>query len=405
MPPTCSFEIRKSIPCRFTKIIWRHSDGNVTTYAKGITASDASGRTVITFGNEQVYKVKIKGTGYSNENLDCIYTNIVDGEIVQRVTYEDKSSQDGRSYTLTITPYEVGETECVMTGGYGGAVLEPTNHIAADFVPVEQIKLYGLPYMQPTEVIYPIQTVKIYPENATITRVSYSSSNTDVATVDNDGKIRALKYGTTTIRVSAMDGSGVYADYKLNVGAAMPFDDIKKTDWHYPAVSYVYKNGLMSGLSTRIFSPDTATTRGMIVTILYRLEGTPSAGDSTFKDVSSGQYYAKAVAWAAKNDIVAGYSKTKFGPEDAITREQMASILYRYAKYKGYDISAGEYTSIEKFPDVKYVSGWAKTSVCWAYGEGILSGMGDGTLVPQGNAGRGQVASILMRFCENIVEE
>lgn len=360
---------------------------------------------MITFGNDRVYKVKIKGTGYSNENLDCIYTNIVDGEIVQRVTYEDKSSQDGRSYTLTITPYEVGETECVMTGGYGGAVLEPTNHIAADFVPVEQIKLYGLPYMQPTEVIYPIQTVKIYPENATITRVSYSSSNTDVATVDNDGKIRALKYGTTTIRVSAMDGSGVYADYKLNVGAAMPFDDIKKTDWHYPAVSYVYKNGLMSGLSTRIFSPDTATTRGMIVTILYRLEGTPSAGDSTFKDVSSGQYYAKAVAWAAKNDIVAGYSKTKFGPEDAITREQMASILYRYAKYIGYDISAGEYTSIEKFPDVKYVSGWAKTSVCWAYGEGILSGMGDGTLVPQGNAGRGQVASILMRFCENIVEE
>lgn len=87
-----------------------------------------------------------------------------------------------------------------------------------------------------------------------------------------------------------------------------------------------------------------------------------------------------------------------------ITREQMASILYRYAKYKGYDISAGEYTSIENFPDVKYVSGWAKTSVQWAYGEGIISGMGNGTLVPQGNASRGQVASILMRFCENIAE-
>ncbi len=119
-----------------------------------------------------------------------------------------------------------------------------------------------------------------------------------------------------------------------------PFGDVQSTDWYYDEVQYVYENGLMSGTSATTFSPDTTTTRGMIVTILHRLEGTPAVSTSgTFADVTAGRYYTDAVEWASANGIVGGYGNGRFGPNDPITREQMAAILYRYAAYKEYDVS------------------------------------------------------------------
>ena len=180
-----------------------------------------------------------------------------------------------------------------------------------------------------------------------------------------------------------------------------PFIDVAEGSWYADAVQYVYDKGLMAGTSSTTFGPDATTTRGMIVTILYRLEGAPAiSGSSSFTDVVAGQYYAEAVAWAAANNIVGGYGNGLFGPNDTITREQMAAILYRYAQYKGYDVTAS--ADLSGYSDVAQVSSYALAALQWANAEGLVNGTSDTTLTPGGSATRAQVAVILMRFCENI---
>lgn len=180
----------------------------------------------------------------------------------------------------------------------------------------------------------------------------------------------------------------------------LPFADVTEKDWFYNDVKYVYENGLMNGVGEGLFGPSGTTTRGMIVTILYRLEGEPSAALAAFQDVASNQWYAKAVGWAADNGIVTGYSSSQFGPNDKITREQMAAILYRYAAYKGYDVS--QRADLSKYEDQGTISSYAVDSMAWANGEGLINGIDADTLNPKGSAIRAQVAAILHRFCENI---
>ena len=181
----------------------------------------------------------------------------------------------------------------------------------------------------------------------------------------------------------------------------MPFTDVAAGQWYAEAVQYVYEKGLMTGTSATAFAPDATTTRGMIVTMLYRLEGEPAAAASGFADVEAGQWYANAVNWAAANQIVNGYGET-FGPNDIITREQMAAILYRYAQYKGYDVSASGQMSA--YTDAANVSDYASSAMQWAVGEGLLNGVTETTLAPDGSAIRAQVAAIFMRFCENVAK-
>ena len=157
----------------------------------------------------------------------------------------------------------------------------------------------------------------------------------------------------------------------------------------------------MNGTSKTTFGPNDSTTRGMIVTVLYRLENEPSAAAASFTDVVSGQYYTDAVAWANANGIVTGYGNGKFGPNDVVTREQLAAILYRYAQYKKYDVSVGEDTNILSYADAQSVSAYAIPAMQWACGAGIVNGA-NGKLNPQNNATRAEVAAILMRFCENV---
>lgn len=180
----------------------------------------------------------------------------------------------------------------------------------------------------------------------------------------------------------------------------LPFTDVKEADWFYEAVQYVYEKGMMNGTGSTTFDPNGTTSRGMIVTILHRLEGTPSAAGTAFTDVPAGQWYTDAVAWASANNIVGGYGDGTFGPNDPITREQMAAILYRYARYKGYDVSQS--ADLSKYTDAGQVSSYAKPALSWANAEGLINGVTQTTLVPQGNATRAQVATILMRFCENV---
>ena len=183
----------------------------------------------------------------------------------------------------------------------------------------------------------------------------------------------------------------------------LPFGDVDDGDWFADAVRFVYENGMMNGVSETDFAPHAATSRSMIVTILYRLEGEPVVDDAMdFTDVAGDAYYAEAVRWAASEGIVGGYGGGLFGSDDAVTREQLAAILYRYAVYKGYDVSIGESTNILSYADFADLSEYAIPAMQWACGAGVITGVTDATLVPQGEATRAQVAAMLMRFCEAI---
>ncbi len=183
----------------------------------------------------------------------------------------------------------------------------------------------------------------------------------------------------------------------------LPFTDVNETDWFRDAVQYVYDNGLMDGVGDNLFAPNSETTRAQLVTILHRLEGEPEvSGTSGFTDVEAGTWYTDAVAWAAANGIVNGVSETEFAPGKDITREQLATILFRYAEAKGYDVSAR--ADLSAYPDADQIQSYATESVAWAVAEGLIQGFEDNTLRPAGNATRAQIATILMRFCEGVAK-
>ena len=180
-----------------------------------------------------------------------------------------------------------------------------------------------------------------------------------------------------------------------------PFDDAGRGDWFYDSVVYVYENGLMDGVSDTLFDPDGTVTRAQLVTMLWRLDGEPSVNYALpFTDVSGGEWYAEAVRWAAGEGIVNGVSDTEFAPNAAVTREQLAAILHRYAQHKGYDVSIGESTNILSYSDFASISEYAISAMQWACGEGIITGVTESTLEPRGTATRAQSAAILMRFIE-----
>lgn len=174
------------------------------------------------------------------------------------------------------------------------------------------------------------------------------------------------------------------------------FTDIEMDAWYHEFVDYVVYNGLMNGVSDTAFAPGVTTSRGMIATILYRMEGEPKVCGSSFNDVEAGSYYEKAVIWAAANGIVKGYGDGNFGPNDEITREQIAAILYRYAQYKGYDVS--DAASLSDYADAEQISEYAQEAMSWANAMGLINGRPGGILDPKGSATRCEAAAILTRF-------
>ncbi len=187
------------------------------------------------------------------------------------------------------------------------------------------------------------------------------------------------------------------------VCSSRAFTDVDPEAWYHEAVDYVVENGLMVGTADDQFNPNGTTTRAMIVTILYRLEGKPAvSGETPFDDVAADEWYTDAVNWASENDIVSGYGGGKFGPTDNITREQFATILYRYAQYKGYNVSVGEDTNVLSYNDALDVSDWAMPAIQWACGTGPMQGDNQGNLLPGDSATRAQAAALIMRFIENV---
>ena len=178
----------------------------------------------------------------------------------------------------------------------------------------------------------------------------------------------------------------------------LPFTDVPEGAWYADAAAYVYKHGLMAGTSATTFAPDMTTSRAMIATILWRMAGSPVASSALpFTDVADGTWYTESVRWASVVGVVGGYSDSTFGPDDAVTREQLATMLYRYAQFRGYDVSVGEDTNILSYSDAQNVSEWAIPAMQWACGAGIINGSGS-QLNPQGDATRAEIAVMLMRF-------
>lgn len=209
----------------------------------------------------------------------------------------------------------------------------------------------------------------------------------DVAVTEKDGKY------VFTMPASAVTVTG---SFKAETPApvALPFTDVKSGNWFYDAVKYAYEQGLMTGTSATTFAPNGTMNRAMIVTVLYRLEKSPAVtGASKFTDVPAGQWYSDAVAWAAANKIVNGYDETTFGPMNAVTREQMAAILFRYEQVKGLENVTLE-ENLNRFPDQNKISAYAIPALQWAVGQKIINGNADGTLDPTGTATRAQVAQI-----------
>lgn len=212
---------------------------------------------------------------------------------------------------------------------------------------------------------------------------------------------KGLTKKITSVKLDA--NTTVYAKWTEAPVSGLPFGDVKSADWFYNDVKYVYEKGMMAGTAADVFAPNTTTTRAMIVTILYRLEGSPAVtGTSAFVDVPAGQWYTDAVNWAAANQIVKGTSATTFAPNDSITREQMAAILYRYAQYKGYDVT--KKADLSGYSDNGQVSAYAKDALAWANAAKLINGVTNTTLAPQGNATRAQVSAILHRFCDGVVK-
>lgn len=221
---------------------------------------------------------------------------------------------------------------------------------------------------------------------------------------DGSGKTVSTVKKSDTVYTFTMPASAVNVGVSYIKATETPsktkFNDVSANAWFASAVDYVTGKGMMNGTADNTFSPKANTTRGMVVTVLYRLENQPSTSAASFTDVASGAYYANAVAWANANGIVSGYGSGKFGPNDKVTREQLAAILYRYAQYKKYDVSGAN--SLDGYTDAQSVSSYAVPALQWANAAGVVTGKSGNKLDPKGNATRAEVAAMLMRFCENV---
>lgn len=253
----------------------------------------------------------------------------------------------------------------VNNGGHGTVTVTPQTPTAGAQVDITVKPDSG----------YTVDKVTVTDANGKPVPVTDKGNNTYTYTQPSSGKV------TVTVTYQQM--------------SALPFTDVNAGDWFYEGVKHVYEAGLMNGTSDSTFSPYRSTSRGMIITILWRLEGQPTtAKAANFADVPAGKYYTEAVAWGVENSIVNGYGNGNYGPDDLITRQQLVAILYRYAQYKGMDVTTkGNLTAFSDQP-----SAWALEAVQWGVGAGIISGRSDGTLNSRGNATRAEVAVILTRF-------
>lgn len=358
------------------------------------TDIDGSGRLTITGedGNvtdvaEEGEEIRITASPSNNYRLGDIYVNYTDADDEDQVIYpevEYKNNGNVDYYWFEMPEYDV---EIYADFGEG-------DHVAwIDRSDMENGTIRVSPNVADED-----DTVSIYVTPDT----GYQLDELIVEDEDgHDVTTSSLASGTRyTFRMPDSDVT-VTATFKSR-SYSSNFTDVPRYEWYYEAVSYVASEGLMNGVSTTQFNPNGTASRAQIVTILWRLAGEPSALTGAFTDVPAGQYYSTAVAWASRQGIVTGVGNNRFEPNSNITREQLAVILYRYAQDAGYTTSAS--ANITGYYDYARVNSYARTAMSWAVGAGLITGTSTTTLSPQDTATRAQVATILMRFCENIAK-
>ena len=297
----------------------------------------------------------------------------------------------GYKYTVTANATLTAQWSYISTGGGGGGV-------SSYAITVEESENGAVTADKKSAAEDAEITLTVKPNEGYVLE--------SLTVTDKDGKEIALTDKGEGVYTFAMPASKVTVKAtfaEAPVSSELPFTDVDVDDWFYGAVEYVYNNKLMDGTSSTAFSPLMTTTRSMIVTILWRLEGQPQVNYAmTFEDVAGDTWYTEAVRWAASEGIVKGYSDTVFAPDDIVSREQLATILDRYAQYKEYDVTAkGDLTT---FVDGDTVSSWAADGMTWAVGAELITGKDGGKLDPTGTATRAEVATMLMRFCENVAK-
>lgn len=326
-------------------------------------------------GTYKVARLTYRYTGSASRTVTLTSSKIVTVDEDSKTTEGDTSSEP---FTVTIsragtTPSEGGNTSGGGAGGGGGVSGGTT--VSADQTAADAV----------IKLINAIGTVSKNSGSA----ISAARSGYDALT-DTQKKL-VTNYNKLT------QAEQVFSSLP-SVGDKLPFTDMNG-HWAYDAVSYAYKNSLMNGVNASRFAPDSTLNRAMMVTMLYRMTGSPAvSGNSVFSDVPSGKWYSDAVQWASVNGVVNGVGKDRFAPDTQITREQMASMMMRYAQFKQYN--TGKSADLSAFNDAGSISSWALESMKWANAAGLINGRTASTIAPQDTATRAEAATILMRFCE-----
>lgn len=322
-----------------------------------------------------------------------------EGKLEKIIAYT-KETDGLRFHVTSLSPFGVSWTKYTAPtsggGGGGGGAVAPTTY----------------------DIVIPsalANTVKADKTKAAAgDTVTLTAAGEGTLTVtDANGKTVALtdlgsgKYTFKMPSAKVSVGFKTTADQPCDGGKdcpSAPFTDVDTAKWYHLSVDYVLTHKMMNGVSSRAFAPNANLTRGMLVQILYNLEGKPKGTAANFSDVQADAWYAEAVGWAASNKVVTGYADGTFRPNAAVTREQAAAILYRYAQSKGIDVSVGENTNILSYVDVQQASEYAIPALQWAVGAGVLNGKNGGRLAPTGTAARAEIAAIMQRWCENIIK-
>lgn len=358
-------------------------NGNAYTSFQDAVNAVANGGTIEIVGGNKDYTATISGSSKTIK----VKNSLTDENIKVTVNGESKTIEPSKDATFTYTKPSSG-------GSSGGSSSGKTTYK----VTTSAVNNGGVNASPSSAEKGATITITLSPDKG------YKLDKLTVT--DGSGKTVSTVKKSDTVYTFTMPASAVTVGVSYVKATETPsetkFNDVSANDWFASAVDYVTGKGMMNGTADNTFSPKANTTRGMVVTVLYRLENQPSTSAASFTDVASGAYYANAVAWANANGIVSGYGSGKFGPNDKVTREQLAAILYRYAQYKKYDVSVGGDTNILSYNDAQSISSYAIPAIQWACGAGVVTGKSGSKLDPKGNATRAEVAAMLMRFCENV---
>ena len=312
------------------------------------------------------------------------------------------TEDDGTTLIIFNTRYEYHDDYVAPSGGWGSSSSSQSVVVSASENGTVKVSSY---YPSKGSIVTITATPDEGYEMSSLTATDKDGNQLEL-TRQSDGRYTfTMPAGKVTVRAVFVEAGTEIPDDSCDGGVNCPshdFVDVDHSLWYHEAIDYVVTNNIMNGTGTTTFAPNGNLSRAMMVQVLYNLENKPAVSEDAFTDVSDDSWYFSAVNWAASEDIVGGYGNGRFGPDDSITREQMAAILYRYAAYKGYDVSGK--AAVSDFTDAGSISSWATDAVAWAVNAQVLNGKGNGILDPRGTATRAEVAQIMMNFLESMAK-